>query len=302
MKLDRYYILYNSKAGNEKAEETAKELQLVYSDMVVDIFDITKITNYPVFFSDKQDCSLIICGGDGTLNRFVNNVESVDIFNDIYFYPSGTGNDFLRDICKDEIKEPICITKYLRNLPVCDIDGKKYKFINGVGYGIDGYCCEIGDILKSKNKSNINYTAIAIKGLLYDYKPRNATITVDGKTKKYKTVWLAPTMNGRYYGGGMMPTPDQDRLNGEGNISVLVFHNSGKIKTLTIFPSIFSGKHLKHSGSTEVLVGKDITVEFDAPTSLQIDGETLLGVKKYRVISNKSLQKEEHLAYASTKQ
>ena len=302
MKLDRYYILYNPKAGNGNAEQTAKELQLVYSDMVLDIFDMTKITNYQVFFSDKKDSSLIICGGDGTLNRFVNNVESIDIFNDIYFYPSGTGNDFLRDICKDEIKEPVCITKYLTNLPECEVNGKKYKFINGVGYGIDGYCCEVGDILKIKNKSNINYTAIAIKGLLYDYKPRSATITVDGKTKKYKKVWLAPTMNGRYYGGGMMPTPDQDRLNSERNISVLVFHNSGKIKTLTIFPSIFSGKHLKHSGATEVLVGKDITVEFDSPASLQIDGERLLEIKKYRVLSNKFSQKEEHLTYASAKQ
>ncbi len=48
-------------------------------------------------------------------------------------------------------------------------------------------------------------TAIAIKGLLFHYRPTNAVITVDGVTHTYKKVWLVPTMNGRYYGGGMMP-------------------------------------------------------------------------------------------------
>lgn len=299
MKLDRYYILYNSKAGNGKAEEVAKQLNTIYSNMIVDTVDLTKITNYDAFFSDKQGSSIIICGGDGTLNGFINNVDRLEIFNDIYFYPAGTGNDFLRDISSEEINGPVCITKYLADLPECEINGKSYKFINGIGYGIDGYCCEMGDILKAQNKSNINYTAIAIKGLLYDYKPTGATITVDGKTYKYKKVWLAPTMNGRYYGGGMMPTPDQDRLNKEREVSLFVFHDSGKIKTLTIFPSIFTGKHLKHTKVTKVFVGKDITVEFDTPTALQVDGETFLGIKKYRVISNKSAKKEENRAYAS---
>lgn len=63
------------------------------------------------------------------------------------------------------------------------------------------------------------YTAIAINGLLFHYKPINAVVTVDGETHTYHHVWLAPTMNGHYYGGGMMPTPAQRRLNPDGTIS-----------------------------------------------------------------------------------
>ena len=40
-------------------------------------------------------------------------------------------------------------------------------------------------------------------------------ITVDGIKYTYKKVWLAPTINGRFYGGGMMPAPGQDRENNE---------------------------------------------------------------------------------------
>jgi diacylglycerol kinase family enzyme len=59
-----------------------------------------------------------------------------------------------------------------------------------------------------------------------------------------------------------------------------------------IFPSLFKGEHLKHTKYTEVLCGHDITVEFDSPTPLQIDGETILGVSAYRAY---------HKAEANTK-
>ena len=56
---------------------------------------------------------------------------------------------------------------------------------------------------------------------------------------------------------------------------------SGKLKTLMVFPSIFKGEHVKHTEMCQVLTGREITVEFDQPTALQIDGETILGVTQY---------------------
>lgn len=63
----------------------------------------------------------------------------------------------------------------------------------------------------------------------------------------------------------------------------MVFHSSGKLKTLMIFPSIFSGTHICHKDVVEVRSGQDITVRFDRPTALQIDGETILNVTEYQV-------------------
>ena len=40
----------------------------------------------------------------------------------------------------------------------------------------------------------------------------------------------------------------------------------------------------------EVLTGREITVEFDAPKPLQIDGETYLGVSEYTVLSRKRVK------------
>ena len=90
-------------------------------------------------------------------------------------------------------------------------------------------------------------------------------------------------MNGRFYGGGMMVTPDQHRGNAEGKVSVCVMHGSGKIKTLAVFPSIFKGGHVKHTEMVEILTGHDIEVRFDRPCALQIDGETIRNVTSYSV-------------------
>ena len=140
----------------------------------------------------------------------------------VYYYAAGSGNDFWRDISGGKEPEPICIDPYINNLPQVTVKGKKYYFINGIGYGIDGYCCEKGDEIRAYSDKPINYTSIAVKGLLFHYKPANAVVTVDGKKYHYKKVWLAPTMNGRFYGGGMMPTPNQNRLNEDGLVSAMV--------------------------------------------------------------------------------
>ena len=271
------YVIYNPMAGNGKAEEDAKLLQMIL-DGDLEYYDMTRITNYAAFLSgmEKEDY-LVIVGGDGTLNRFVNDTRGMEITQQIMYLPSGSGNDFARELGTKG--DPVVITQYLKSLPSVEVKGKRYRFINGVGFGIDGYCCQIGDELRKIPGKKINYTGIAIKGLLFHFAPRNAKITVDGKQYRYKKVWLAPTMYGRYYGGGMIPTPQQERSSGK--LSVMLFYGAGRLRTLCIFPGIFKGKHVKHTKMVAVHTGHEITVEFDRPTPLQIDGETILNVTGY---------------------
>ena len=277
------FILYNPHAGNGRGEATANKLRENAKYASAKIVDMTDIKDYSEFFADKAGATVIICGGDGTLNRFINETDKITINNELYYFASGSGNDFLRDLDIAEQTEPVSLNKYIESLPVCEINGKCYKVLNGVGYGIDGYCCEVGDALKAQNVQKIDYTAIAIKGLLFKYKTCGGSVTVDGNTKKYKRIWIASGMNGRYYGGGMMPCPEQNRLDPENKVSTCVFHDSGKLGTLLIFPSLFKGEHIKHKKNVDVLSGKKITVKFDSPRPLQIDGETILGVSQYSV-------------------
>ena len=280
------YVLYNTKAGTNNNIEELKKLEKVVKEELKFV-DILTVKDYREFLSGLDaDDFIILAGGDGTINCFANNVEGIEFSNEILYYPNGTGNDFAHDLGHEKECDPFPITEYLKDLPMVKVKGKKYRFINNVGYGIDGYCSQVGDELKNSSAKKINYTAIAIKGLLFYYKTTNARVTVDGELHTYRKVWLAPTMNGRFYGGGMMPTPAQDRKSKDKTVSVMVMHGSGKLKTLMVFPSIFKGEHIRHTEMVEILTGHEIKVEFDRPTPLQIDGETILDVTSYTVRSS----------------
>lgn len=273
------YVLYNPLAGNGSGRLQAKQLAERFGGDNLVLCDVREIENYGDFFAQlDQALDVIVCGGDGTLNRFVNDIRGLKIENPLYYFACGSGNDFLRDVEHDN--GLVSLAPYLENLPIVSVQGKEYAFLNGVGYGIDGYCCEVGDKLRMQKPGEvINYTGIAIKGLLFHYKPVDATVIVDGKEYRFKKVWLAPTMNGRYYGGGMLPAPDQRRQ--DAKLSLMLFHGSGKLKTLLIFPSIFKGEHVKKVKNVTVLSGNEITVRYDEPRALQIDGETIVNVSEY---------------------
>ena len=287
--MEKQYVLYNPHAGNGRGEKNARALENIVTEAQLVFCDMTKIESYSEFFSSiSEGESIIICGGDGTLNRFVNDTKDMDLPSPIYYFPAGSGNDFANDLGKKTIDKPFVINQYLENLPTVYVNGMERLFLNGIGYGLDGYCCEEGDKLRATSDKPVNYTSIAIKALLFTYKRSTATVTVDGVTKKYKGAWIASSMNGRFYGGGMMLAPEQDRLNSERELCFATLYRAGKLRTLTIFPSIFKGEHVKHKKYFQTIKGHDITVKFDIPTALQIDGETVSGVTEYRVLSAKA--------------
>lgn len=285
---ENYSIIYNPLSGNKTAKEEALKLKDLLKSDTLNFIEMAPDFDYVDYFSNlPSSTKVVLCGGDGTLNRVANIANSNVIKNEIFYYPTGSGNDFLRDITNSSEKKLVKINEYLTNLPTVSVNGIKSKFINGIGYGIDGYCCEQGDFQRENAKNNkpINYTAIAVKGVLFKYKRTTATVTVDGQTKVFKNVWLASTMKGRFYGGGMMATPNQDRKNPDKTLSILIFRGRLKIRSLLQFSSIFEGEHIKHKKNCIVLTGKNIEVSFNKPRSLQIDGETILNVSKYSVQS-----------------
>lgn len=274
------YILVNPLSNNKKGEDALdKVLDILQEE--VEVLKITHINLIDFVSKLKENDEIILVGGDGTINNFVNKLNGNIPSNKIYLFPAGTGNDFLKDV---DYKEGLfLINKYLVNLPKVTVKGHSYYFINGVGFGIDGYCCEVGDKLKAESQEKINYAGIAVKGLLFHFRKVNATIECDGEVHNYKHVWLAPTMKGRFYGGGLMIAPSQDRLSSDKLVTNVVYRTPFRLAALISFPSIFKGEHTKKKNIVKIVTGKKIKVTFDRPCALQIDGETILDVTSYQV-------------------
>ena len=279
------YVLFNKLANNGEGEKRAdalltslgvtegdeyKKIGLVGLDMKEFVGSVT------------ADDIIYFVGGDGSLNRLANDLDGVEIPCPVYLISGGTGNDFMKDIVENYPTEGYTdIREFIKNLPTIRVNGEERKFINGIGYGIDGMCCEVADQLKAQGKKKIDYTALTIRLLLFKYKCPTATITIDdGKEIKLEKVWLASAMNGRYYGGGMKEAPDQDRKGDK--LTCVIWHGSGRVKTLASFPSIFKGEHVKKD-IVSVYTAKKIKVKFDIPTAMQIDGDTVLNVSEYEV-------------------
>jgi len=272
----------NPKANNGCGEQEAHAYGANLKD--VEYHSVLEIKDMKAFFKDlKPEDTVILSGGDGTLNHFLNDLRGYSPKNQIYYVKTGSGNDFYRDVEKDVENGRIHLNRYMENLPVITVGDMERVFINGIGYGIDGETCLIGDRLRETSDKPVNYSNIAVKLLLGSYRKNKATITVDGKTTTYDQVWFASTMKGRFYGGGMMVAPQQDRFNKKGTVSVVCLHKWSRLVTLMRFTSLFKGEHVKWTDWCHIVEGKQVKVTFEYPCALQIDGEVIPNVLTYTV-------------------
>lgn len=283
------YVLFNSLANSSNCEENINGYVNKLGDNVK-VLNVIDLVDYKAFFDTlNNEDEVHLLGGDGTLNKFINIANGQNVLNNLpckfYFSGSGTGNDFCNDLKDVMVDDKILLNDYLNDLPLVTVKEKDYLFINGIGFGIDGYCCEVADELHKKSNKPVDYSKIAINGLLFHYKRPNAKVTVDGVTKTYKNVYLAATMKGKCYGGGMLVAPNQNRSNPDKKVSVVVLHGCSRLKALMIFPSLFKGTHVSYTKNIDIIEGHNVEVEFDIPTALQIDGETIKEVTNYKVSS-----------------
>ena len=272
-------ILFNPYANNRDIQAALEGVRAYAAGPDTVEKDLTQVDVCAEICALSQSDRVIICGGDGTIMRLANSLDGKSFAVPVYFWKSGTGNDFLRDLGWDKENEPVLLNPYLAKLPRVAVNGKTYRYINGVGFGLDGTVTEVTDALKEQGVQKIDYTKESIKLVLYKFKCPSGTVTVDGVSKHYKKIWLASAMYGKYYGGGMRVAPDQVR--GGDSLTCCVWHTTGRLLTLMHFPKIFEGKHVQYKKSVDVFSGKQITVEFDKPCALQIDGETVSGVTTY---------------------
>lgn len=270
------YLLFNPKSNNGNNDINIIDKSMGMRELEkINLLDID-VKDFVLTLTDND--KVFICGGDGTICRFANNTYGFDFPCPVYVIKSGTGNDFLRDIGAYDGKL-IDIRPYLQDLPVVTINGEETRFINGIGYGLDGAVCEAADELKKKSDKKINYLMLAVELILGKYKRPNAKVRIDGEEKEYKKMWIASAMKGKYYGGGMMVAPEQDRTSGK--LGAMMFHGGSRAKILTVLPYIYKGGHVKYKKIVEMFECEEIYVEFDIPTALQIDGETVVGVTSY---------------------
>lgn len=84
------YLFYNPSARNGKAAEDLQLIKKTLDGQDVEIYAVTDIDDYVSVIDKIQPEDIVyIVGGDGTLNRFINDSTNLRILGDIFFLPSG---------------------------------------------------------------------------------------------------------------------------------------------------------------------------------------------------------------------
>ena len=290
--MSTYHIIYNRLSRSNTGELEAHMLDEIMAGEDLRYWNVDEIGDYHKFFENIPiNDKIIVAGGDGTLNRFINDTDYCNVLQDVYFFPAGSGNDFARDIGKSKHCHPFEMRKFISNLPAVTINGKERRFFNSVSIGLDAQVCLEADRLKSAGKKSVNYAVLAVKCIFTKYKFCDAVVADgDGNRREFKDVLLAITTKGRYFGGGVKISPNQDRNDPDENMTFIIAHNLPAWKALIVFASIVIGKHFSFKNNVTVIEGKDFTVEFSQPTPIQIDGETVVGQTKYHAVAKHTVE------------
>ena len=282
------YILYNEKCGESRSDPIFQNRVQKKIEEKIGKGDFVSLIDFDCSFFFKHlfpSDSVVVVGGDGTLHWFINSVD-IDRFPcSLYLCPGGSGDDFYRDITGKEYShfDLVKINKYITDLPRAEINGEIYRFINGIGFGIDGETCAKAEELKKKGKAKINYSRITLRLILGRFLRPKADIVIDGEKRSFNNVYLVSSMKGRYYGGGVMISPGQDRQTGY--LTLIVASDKGRLSALYNFMKVIKGKHLSedNSGLCKVFICSGIDVVFSSPCALEIDGEVIRDVTSYKV-------------------
>ena len=80
------YVLFNPQAGNGSGAQQARALDARFPEETFSYTDMTTISDYAAWLGTLPvDASLIIAGGDGTLNRFLNDTNGMALPEQLYY-------------------------------------------------------------------------------------------------------------------------------------------------------------------------------------------------------------------------
>ena len=84
-----YLVLFNPLAHSNTGKKKAESLKEKLTDGSVEFADLTSEPYTEYISALGSDDKIIVCGGDGTLNRFINKIDGMKIPNKILYYPHG---------------------------------------------------------------------------------------------------------------------------------------------------------------------------------------------------------------------
>jgi len=270
-----WLLVVNSKAGKGRANRLAGKFEILLKSNNLPYEIINKATyeetfsEYRLSIASGKFEKVVAIGGDGLVNLCLQEVAEQNI--GLSVIPAGTGNDFARAVgsYRKSVNE---IFNVVRSQEPTSIDlglvtgafGKRW-YVQVLSTGFDALVNNLANRINWP-RGQMKYT-LATLLTLARFKPIPYELIIDDKHFKQDFMLLS-VANGETYGGGMRICPDAS--NSDGVFDILLVHPVSRIVLLSIFPKVFTGRHVPHP-KIDIIRGKK--VQLSAEATAFADGE-----------------------------
>lgn len=239
----------------------------------------------------KELCSLVILGGDGTVNEAVNSISD---FSNVRFgfIPIGSGNDLARSIGLSE-DHHVVVKQILedRIMRTCDIgevffhnriaadshSTERRLFNISCGIGYDAAICYASDHSKLKPVLNVLHIGSMVYfsealGELFRSQMVPCKIVADnGFALEKDSMLFTVIMNQRFEGGGFAFCPEAYAEDGILDLCT-VADIKNRLEFFRLFPKVLTGTHVKEKSFT---LGRasSFDIRTGEPLFVHTDGE-----------------------------
>ena len=229
--------------------------------------------------------AILIFGGDGTVHRHLSSL--VKLAASVLVVPSGSGNDFARALGILHVRDALTAWKGfvsnanhvrvvdLGTIASLETPSPETYFSCAAGVGLDGEIARRANALPRWLRAHGGY-ALSLPPALLQFRAFDLKLGVAQRVpaefclRSHQPVLAAVFANTPVYGGGMKvaPTANMD----DGLLNVCVIRDMAKVKLLTVFPSVYLGKHLGIR-QVDYFPAARGRIETDRPLDIYADGE-----------------------------
>jgi YegS/Rv2252/BmrU family lipid kinase len=223
---------------------------------------------------------VVAVGGDGTLLEVVNGLwwEPRGPLPSVGVVPFGTGCDYVRSFdlgptLRDQVmsalgEATLRVSVGLFRLQGLDGQPRQRVFVNVLGLGFDA---RVIAGFRQQRRRLPGKAAYFLSGAKELGRLTHHRITGSLNGRPLKTDAAVVVLGlGRYFGGGMMITPGASPQ--ADHFQVVLAQKLTRLELVTIFPRLYTGKHLDHPRVTADYAGH-ITIKADPPAYVEAEGE-----------------------------
>ncbi|HEY5466161.1 MAG TPA: diacylglycerol kinase family protein [Clostridia bacterium] len=234
----------------------------------------------------RQDATLFICGGDGTVHEAINGLMAAGAdAMPFAVIPTGTGNDFARHLYGRQDASSVLtglMSGTMDPTPVDVVRAHGSYYINVMSFGLDTRVQMINEHLAEKAAflGESTFMLSSLAGLLgrrsFRMRLEAEGLLPDGKigaiSEEFDYILMA-VCNAEYYGGGFHPVPGAVSV--DGWLEICHVDTMGLPGILRMLPKYRKGTHLGHPSVHRMTVRKGTLTSLDAPLPLlgNMDGE-----------------------------